>query len=67
MLAGANDLEAVERTGEGRAINRHDYTAVEIDSALEHPVVQRLLELVRLRKEHPAFDGELEDQAGSGP
>ena len=26
LLAGANDHEAVERTGEGRAINRHDYT-----------------------------------------
>ena len=60
LLAGANDVEAVERTGEGRAINRHDYTAAEIASALERPVVQRLLELVRLRKEHPAFDGELE-------
>jgi sucrose phosphorylase len=60
LLAGANDLEAVERTGEGRAINRHDYTAAEIESALERTVVQRLLELVRLRKEHPAFDGELQ-------
>ena len=27
LLAGENDLEAVERTGEGRAINRHDYAA----------------------------------------
>ena len=26
LLAGANDHAAVERTGEGRAINRHDYT-----------------------------------------
>jgi len=60
LLAGENDLEAVERTGEGRAINRHDYTASEIDSAHERPVVQPLLELVRLRREHPAFDGELE-------
>ncbi len=60
LLAGANDLETAERTGEGRAVNRHDYTTREIESALERPVVQRLLELVRLRHEHPAFEGELE-------
>ncbi len=60
LLAGANDLEAVERVGEGRAINRHDYTVAEIEAALERRVVQRLLELVRLRAEHPAFDGNLE-------
>lgn len=60
LLAGENDLDAVEATGEGRAINRHDYTAQEIEVALERPVVQRLMELVRLRREHPAFDGELE-------
>jgi sucrose phosphorylase len=60
LLAGENDLEAVQRTGEGRAINRHDYSAEEIGAALERPVVQRLLELVRLRREHPAFGGTLE-------
>ena len=60
LLAGENDHEAVERTGEGRAINRHDYTAADIETALGRPVVRRILDLVRLRKEHPAFDGELE-------
>ncbi len=59
LLAGENDTEAVTRTGEGRAINRHDYTAVEIDVALQRPVVRRLLDLVRLRNTHAAFDGEL--------
>ncbi len=60
LLAGENDYEAVEQTGEGRAINRHDYTDQEIGAALDRPVVRRILDLVRLRKEHPAFDGELE-------
>lgn len=60
LLAGSNDLEAVEHTGEGRALNRHDYTEPEIEAALQRPVVQRLLELVRLRATHPAFHGELE-------
>jgi len=59
LLAGANDHSAVERTGEGRAINRHDYTGDEIRADLERPVVQRILELVRLRATHPAFAGRL--------
>lgn len=60
LLAGENDVAAVERTGEGRAVNRHDYSRAEIDAALARPVVRRLLELVRLRNTHPAFDGTLE-------
>jgi sucrose phosphorylase len=60
LLAGENDVVALERTGEGRAVNRHDYTLTEIDAALERPVVRRLLDLVRLRNTHPAFDGTLE-------
>lgn len=60
LLAGENDLAAIERTGEGRAINRHDYVATEVEAALERPVVRRLLELVRLRHEHPAFEGVLD-------
>jgi sucrose phosphorylase len=59
LLAGANDHDAVERTREGRAINRHDYTIREIEAALERPVVRRLLELIRLRATHPAFGGAL--------
>ena len=59
LLAGANDHVAVARTGEGRSINRHDYTMTEIEAALDRPVVQRLLALVRLRGTHPAFHGRL--------
>jgi sucrose phosphorylase len=66
LLAGENDVVAVERTGEGRAINRHDYSAAEIEAALARPVVRRLLELVRLRNTHPAFEGTLE-VARDGP
>jgi sucrose phosphorylase len=67
LLAGENDAAAVMRSGDGRAINRHDYAASEVAGALDRPVVRRLLELVRLRNEHPAFDGGLEvasDQVG---
>ncbi len=60
MLAGENDEASVERTGEGRAINRHDYTQAEIDTARLRPVVSRTLSLIHLRNSHPAFDGDLE-------
>jgi sucrose phosphorylase len=60
LLAGSNDHDAVERTGEGRAINRHDFSMEEVASALERPVVRRILELIRLRANHPAFQGELD-------
>ena len=59
LLAGSNDQVAVARTGEGRAVNRHDYTLPEIRAALERPVVRRLIELIRLRTTHPAFAGPL--------
>jgi sucrose phosphorylase len=59
LLAGANDHASVAASGDGRSINRHDYTRADIDVALAQPVVGRLLELVRLRNTHPAFDGTL--------
>jgi sucrose phosphorylase len=63
LLAGENDVDGVERLGEGRAINRHDYRLDEIGLALRRPVVDRLLALIRLRNTHPAFDGELDVRA----
>jgi sucrose phosphorylase len=66
LLAGRNDAAAVASTGEGRAINRHDYSREEIDRALAAPVTQRIIELIRLRHSHPAFDGTLRVE-GHGP
>jgi sucrose phosphorylase len=65
LLAGENDTAAVAQTGEGRAINRHDYTIEQVEHALRRAVVGRVLGLVRLRNTHPAFDGEL-DVVGDG-
>jgi sucrose phosphorylase len=59
LLAGGNDHAALELSGEGRAINRHNYSVGEVEDELRRPVVRRVLELVRLRMTHPAFDGEL--------
>lgn len=57
LLAGQNDQEGVELTGEGRAINRYNYTAQEVGTAVQRDVVQKLLELIRFRNEYPAFNG----------
>ncbi len=59
LLAGDNDPSGVQLTGDGRAINRHNYTVEEVESNLQRPVVQRLMQLIRLRNEHPAFRGSL--------
>lgn len=58
-LAGENDPQAQAEQGEGRAINRHNYTVAEIDAAMQRPVVQRLWRMMHFRNRHPAFDGEL--------
>jgi sucrose phosphorylase len=58
LLAGENDVAAVQETGEGRAINRHNYSVGELELALQVPVVQRLLRLIRFRNECGAFDGD---------
>jgi sucrose phosphorylase len=57
LLAGTNDLELLRRSGVGRDINRHYYTAQELQEQLTRPVVRSLLALLRLRNSHPAFNG----------
>ncbi len=58
LLAGRNDIERLERSKQGRDINRHDYTWEEIERETARPVVNELFELMRLRTNHPAFGGE---------
>jgi sucrose phosphorylase len=60
MLAGCNDFELCAETGEARDVNRHYYSLEEAEEALLQPLVQRLLQLMRLRNSHPAFDGRFE-------
>ena len=57
MLGGKNDVENVMKTGEGREINRHNFTMKEINDAVLTPLVQRQIRLIHFRNEHPAFDG----------
>jgi sucrose phosphorylase len=58
LLAGVNDMALLQRTGVGRDINRHHYTAEEVTLALRKPVVQGLLALINKRNTHPAFNGQ---------
>ena len=57
LLAGENDEVAAQRTGDGREINRHNYTIEEIKRDLQRPVVRSLIRLIRLRNSHLAFNG----------
>ena len=62
LLAGHNDSDLLTRSGVGRDINRHHYSRAEIKAAMQRPVVQDLLRLIRLRNRHPAFNGHFELQ-----
>lgn len=58
ILAGENDYERVEKTGDGREINRRNFTVNEIEQSLEKKVVKRLLKLIKFRNEYDAFNGD---------
>ncbi|HXR40451.1 MAG TPA: sucrose phosphorylase [Terracidiphilus sp.] len=58
LLAGTNDMELLAKSQVGRDINRHYYTPAEVEAALKKPVVEKLIEIIRLRNTHPAFAGE---------
>jgi sucrose phosphorylase len=60
LLAGENDMDLLARTGVGRDINRHYFDRAEVLERLHQPVVQDLLQLIRLRNSHPAFQGSFE-------
>ncbi len=65
LLAGENDMALLEDSDVGRDINRHRYSLSEVNAALQRPVVARLLRLIRLRNEHPAFGGEFQMPDGA--
>jgi sucrose 6(F)-phosphate phosphorylase len=65
LLAGKNDVAAVEKSGEGREINRHNYTKDEIEREMDRDVVKKLMQLIRFRNTHPAFNGIFAVEPGS--
>ncbi|MFC4302167.1 sucrose phosphorylase [Cohnella boryungensis] len=60
LLAAENDQARVELTGEGREINRPNYSMEEIERSVEKEAVKRLIKLIRFRNEYEAFQGEFE-------
>ena len=57
LLGTENDMDLLAKTDVGRDINRHYFKQGEVEAALDRPLVTALLKLIRLRNEHPAFNG----------
>jgi sucrose phosphorylase len=57
FLAGVNDMELLHKTRVGRDINRHFYSREEMLADMKRPVVKSLIQLIRFRNAHPAFNG----------
>lgn len=66
LFVGKNDLQAAERGGEAghKEINRTNLSKAEIEERLQWPIVQKQLELLKLRNHSPAFafDSEMQIQ-----
>lgn len=58
-LAGRNDVAGMEKSRNGRDINRRSYSREQVAAESQRPVVQTLLQLFRFRNTHPAFTGPL--------
>lgn len=58
LFAGKNDMDLLNKTNIGRDINRHYFTKNEIKLNLEKPLVKQLKELMLLRNNHVAFNGD---------
>lgn len=61
LLGTGNDNQRMERTGNNRAINRHQWDWYDLQDALNNPqsnhaqVLARITDLIRIRREQPAF------------
>lgn len=58
LFAGENDMELLDKTNVGRDINRHYFTKNEIKEHLKRPLINDLKELMLLRNNHQAFNGD---------
>ena len=56
LLAGENDFGEGTNV-DGREINRHNYSVQEIEQTVKRSLVKNIMELIRFRNSHPAFDG----------
>ena len=66
LFACENEMELLAKTNVGRDINRPYLNADKISESLDKPVVKGLIELIKIRNEHPAFSGEFSAQGEGG-
>ena len=66
FLAEVNAMELLHETKVGRDINRPYFEEPRVKAALERPVVQRLIRLIRFRNDHFAFQGEFDQRHEGG-
>ncbi len=64
MLAGTNDFDVLGKGGNGREINRHNFTVEEIEERIKMPMLQRMYEAMRIRNTCDAFNGEFTAEEG---
>lgn len=59
LLAGENDWALYEQTHQNRDVNRTYYSLQAVKENLKRPIVRNLMDLMKFRNTHPAFNGEL--------
>jgi len=60
ILMERNDENLYKETGEGRSLLRHNFSMDQMEHKFNQPGTQKLIELMRLRNNHPAFLGQME-------
>jgi len=56
LLAGSNDIQLMEKTKNGRDINRHYYSVEEVEEQQKRKVVKELKKLMEMRNSNAAFN-----------
>jgi sucrose phosphorylase len=62
LFAGKNDYQAIKKQGSGghKEINRTNLSRLEVESTLKLDLVQKQLEMIKLRNMSKAFDGKVQ-------
>ncbi len=58
LLGGTHCREGYERTKDGRELNRRNYSREEVAEAVKRPRAQRILNLIRYRKDRKFYEGD---------
>lgn len=57
LFAGKNDFDYFHQTRQPRDVNRTNFTLEQVDAQFQRPIVQQMVEMMKLRNSHPAFQG----------